>query len=385
MHFELNEDQQALRDEVRKWSRKVLLPAAGEWERRDGGVPFEIFGQMAGLGLMGVNVPEDVGGSQMGAVALSLVIQEVAYSCASTAVVCSVTNMVNEVVNHFGTPAQRSRYSGLICSGERPVGAFALSEAGSGSDAGAMKTTAVKKGDRWILNGEKMWITSGAYAGVFVLWARTGGKDLPGTRGVSAFLVEPEFPGFGVGRHEDKMGLRGSNTTSLVLEDCEVPEENLLGHENRGFAIAMMALDGGRIGIASQALGISRAAVDEAVAYSIERRQFDRPIAAFQDIQWMLADSATEVAAAEGLVMRAAWLKQEGRPFSKQAAMAKYYTTEAAQRVCARCFQVHGGYGYVKEFPIERHLRDARVTTIYEGTSQVQKLVISRKLLEEWS
>jgi len=381
MEFELNADQEALRDEVRKYARQKLLPSAGEWEKSE--VPFEVLRELAELGLMGVNIPEELGGSQMGAVSLSLAIQEIAYGCASTAVIASVTNMVAEVINHFGTDEQRKKYVTRITSGERPVGAFALSEAGSGSDAGAMKTTAVRDGDRWILNGEKMWITSGSIAGVFVLWARTGGKDLPGTRGVSAFLVEPEFKGFSVGRHEDKMGITGSVTTSLVLEDCEVPAENLIGEENKGFRLAMMALDGGRIGIASQALGISRAAVDEAIEFAKERRQFGRSISSFQDVQWMLADSATELTAAEGLVMRAAYLKEAGRPFSKEAAMAKYFTTEAAQRICARCFQVHGGYGYVKEFPIERHLRDVRVTTIYEGTSQVQKMVISRKLLEE--
>jgi len=382
MHFELDEDQQALRDEVRKWARQRLLPNASAWEKQ-GEVPFEVFREMAELGLMGVNLPESLGGSAMGAVALSVAIQEIAYGCASTAVVASVTNMVAEIVNRFGTPAQKETYVRRITSGASPVGAFALSEAGSGSDAGAMKTTATRDGARWILNGEKMWITSGSIAGVFVLWARTGGKDLPGTKGISAFLVEPGFKGFSVGRHEDKMGIRGSTTTSLVLEECEVPLENLLGEENRGFRIAMAALDGGRIGIASQALGVSRAALDEAVAFAKDRRQFGKPIADFQDVQWMLADSATEIDAADGLVMRAAWLKQAGRPYSKEAAMAKYFTTEAAQRVCSRCFQVHGGYGYVKEFPIERHLRDVRVTTIYEGTSQVQKLVISRHLLEE--
>lgn len=382
MFFELNEDQQALRDEVRKYARQKLLPMAGEWERQ-GEVPFGILTELGELGLMGVNVPEDVGGSQMGAVALSLAIQEIGYGCASTAVIASVTNMVAEVINHFGTPGQRQRYIPPITSGQRPVGAFALSEAGSGSDAGAMKTTAERKGDGWILNGEKMWITSGTIAGVFVLWARTGGKDLPGTRGISAFLVEPGFKGFSVGRHEDKMGLRASSTTSLVLEDCEVPGENLIGEENKGFRLAMMALDGGRIGIASQALGIGRASIDEAVEFARERRQFGKTISSFQDIQWMLADSATELEASEGLVMRAAYLKESGKPYSREAAMAKCYTTEAVQRICSRCFQVHGGYGYVKEFPIERHIRDVRVTTIYEGTSQIQKLVISRSLLKE--
>jgi alkylation response protein AidB-like acyl-CoA dehydrogenase len=381
MHFELDQDQQVLRDEVRKYARQKLLPEAARWER-ERAIPGEILTELAELGLMGVNVPEELGGSQMGAVALSVAIQEIAYGCAATAVIASVTNMVAEVINHFGTEEQRKKYVGRITSGERPVGAFALSEAGSGSDAGAMKTTAERRGETWILNGEKMWITSGSIAGVFVLWARTGGKDLPGTRGISAFLVEPEFKGFSVGRHEDKMGLRASTTTSLVLEDCEVPAGNLIGEENRGFRLAMMALDGGRIGIASQALGVCRAAVDEAVQFANERRQFDRTIGSFQDIQWMLADSAVELGAAEHLALRAAWIKEQGRPFSLEASMAKYYASEAANRICARCFQIHGGYGYVKEFPIERHVRDVRVTTIYEGTSQVQKLVIARNLMK---
>jgi alkylation response protein AidB-like acyl-CoA dehydrogenase len=241
-----------------------------------------------------------------------------------------------------------------------------------------MKTTAQRDGDSWVLDGEKAWITSGAQAGVFVVWARTGGA---GTAGISAFLVEPGVPGFTVGRHEDKLGLRASSTVSLHFEGCRIPASALLGEPNRGFRIAMMALDGGRLGIAAQSLGISRSALEEATAYAKERKQFGRPIAEFQAIQWMLADCATQWDAAYLLLLRAAWLKEQGRPFSREASMAKLYASERANEICARCFQIHGGYGYVKEFPIERHLRDVRVTTIYEGTSEVQRMVISRSVL----
>jgi len=380
MDFKLTDEQEMIRKEVREYARKVLLPKAGEWDK-NGKVPDEIFKELARLGLLGVTIPSEYGGSDAGPVALSLVIQELAYGCASTAVAAAVTNMVAEVIYRFGTKEQKDKYLPKITSGEYLGGSFALSEAHCGSDAGALKTTARKDGDRWILDGEKMWITSGGMAGVFVLWARTGGKDLPGTKGISAFLVEPVFKGFSVGRHEEKMGLRGSDTTSLVLQECEVPADNLLGEENRGFKIAMVALDGGRISVASQAIGIMRAAIDEAVTFAKERKAFGRTISEFQDIQWMVADSFTMLRATEHLAMRAAWLKEKGKPFTKEAAMAKYYASEAVNVVCAKCFQIHGGYGYVNEFPIQRHLRDARVTTIYEGTSQIQKLVIARQIL----
>jgi len=234
-------------------------------------------------------------------------------------------------------------------------------------------------GDKWILNGEKMWITSGSYAGVHVVWARTGGK---GTGGISCFLVEGENPGLKPGKKEDKMGLRASNTVPVLFEDCEVPASALLGAENEGFKVAMMALDGGRIGIASQALGIGLAAQEAAVEYAKERQQFGKPIGKFQAIQWMLADSETELAAARQLTLRAAWLKEQGRRFTREASMAKTFTTEAAQQACDRAIQVHGGYGYVKEYPVERHFRDVRATRIYEGTNQVQRIVIARSLLD---
>jgi alkylation response protein AidB-like acyl-CoA dehydrogenase len=241
-----------------------------------------------------------------------------------------------------------------------------------------MKTTATKRGDRWILNGEKMWISAGEFAGVHVVWARTGGK---GAGGVSCFLVEGGTPGLKIGRTEDKMGLRASHTVSVLFEECEIPETALLGEENQGFKVAMMALDGGRIGIASQALGIGLAAQAAATAYAKERVQFGQPIAGFQAIQWMLADDEAELEAARLLTMRAAWLKENGRPFTREASMAKTYATEAAWRTCDNALQIHGGYGYVKEFAVERHYRDIRVTRIYEGTNQVQRIVIARNVL----
>jgi alkylation response protein AidB-like acyl-CoA dehydrogenase len=381
MDFNLTQEQEMIRKEIRDFARNVLLPNAQKWDE-EGGIPNEIHRQLAELGYAGITLPAEYGGSGMGPMAMSLIIQETAYACASTAVSLAVTNMVGEVVLKFGTREQKETYLPRITGGEYMAASFALSEAHCGSDAGALKTTARRDGDRWLLTGEKMWITSGANAGVFVLWARTGGRDLEGSRGVSAFLVESGFKGFSVGRHEHKLGLRGSNTTSLILEDCEVPLGNLLYEENRGFKLAMVALDGGRISVASQAVGIARAALDEAVAYARDRRAFGQPIAEFQDIQWMLADCATQLRAAEHLTMRAAWLKEQGRNFTREASMAKYYASETANVICARCFQIHGGYGYVKEFPIERHLRDVRVTTIYEGTSQIQKLVISRNLMK---
>jgi alkylation response protein AidB-like acyl-CoA dehydrogenase len=381
MDFSLTQQQEIIRKEAREFARKAVLPNAEKWDR-EGRVPDEIYRQLAELGYMGVTIPAEYGGSDAGPVAMSLVIQELAYACASTAVALAVTNMVAEVIHRFGTKEQKERYLPKITSGEYLGASFALSEAHCGSDAGALRTTARRDGDRWILNGEKMWITSGGIGGVFVLWARTGGKDLPGSKGISAFLVEQGFKGFSVGRHEDKLGLRGSDTSSLILEDCEVPAGNLLTEENRGFRLAMVALDGGRISVASQAIGIMKAALDEAATFAKDRKAFGQPIAEFQDIQWMIADVGTMLRAAEHLTLRAAWLKEQGKPFTKEAAMAKYYASEVANVACAKCFQIHGGYGYVKEFPIQRHLRDVRVTTIYEGTSQVQKIVIARNLLE---
>jgi len=379
MELKLTNEQELVRESARDFARKELVPAAGAFDR-EGRFPEEQLERMAELGLMGVNIPAELGGAEAGVVAYALAMQEIAYGCASAAVTMAVTNMVGEVICAFGTEEHKRRYVPRLTSGEYKAGAFALSEPQCGSDAAGIKTRATRKGGKWILDGEKMWITSGDKAGVIVVWARTGG---PGAGGVSAFLVEQSAPGLGIGRHEDKMGLRGSTTVSLVLDSCEVDETALLGEEGGGFRIAMMALDGGRIGIANQACGIAQAALDEARGYSRERTAFGSPIADLQAIQFKLADMATELEASRLLALRAAWLKESGRPFSKEASMAKLYASEAANRICFEALQIHGGYGYVKEFPIERHYRDVRVTTIYEGTSEVQRLVIARHVLRE--
>lgn len=379
MEFELTDEQRLIRDMARDFACKELAPVASKYDAEEH-YPREELRHMAELGLMGVNIPAEYGGAEAGVVAYSLAMQEIAYGCAAASVTMAVTNMVGEVICAFGTEEQKREHVQRLTSGEYSAGAFALSEPHCGSDAAALSTKAVRQGDRWILDGEKTWITSGNTAGVMVVWARTGG---PGPGGVSAFLVTPDAPGFSVGRHEDKMGLRASGTVSLVFEGCELPENALLGDEGDGFKVAMMALDGGRIGIGSQSCGIARAALDEAKAYALERTAFGKPLTNLQAIQIKLADMATELEAARLLTLRAAWLKEQNRGFSKEASMAKLYASEAANRICAESLQIHGGYGYVKEFPIERHYRDVRVTTIYEGTSEVQRIVISRHVLRE--
>ncbi len=379
MEFELNDEQKLVRDMARDFARKELMPVASEYDREEH-YPREELRKMAELGLMGVNIPAAYGGAEAGVVAYCLAMQEIAYGCASTSVTMAVTNMVGEVICAFGTEEQKRQHVTRLTSGEYSAGAFALSEPQCGSDASALKTKAVRRGDRWVLDGEKMWITSGDTAGVLVVWARTGG---PGAGGISAFLVTPDTPGFSVGRHEDKMGLRASTTVSLVFDGCELPDDALLGQEGDGFKVAMMALDGGRIGIASQACGIASAALDEARAYALERTSFGKPLAQHQAIQFKLADMASELEASRLLALRAAWLKEKGARFTKEASMAKVYASEAANRICGEALQIHGGFGYVKEFPVERHYRDVRVTTIYEGTSEVQRIVISRQVLRE--
>jgi alkylation response protein AidB-like acyl-CoA dehydrogenase len=377
VNFDFNETQAMVRDTARAFAERVLRPRAAEFEANQK-IPHEVLREMAGLGLMGVNIPAELGGAEAGAVAYSLAMSEIARGCASTAVTMAVTNMVGEVITQFGTPAQRERYVPRLANGELLAGSFALSEPEAGSDPGSMRTTATREGDRWVIRGAKQWITSGDFAGVFVVWARTGG---PGTAGISAFLVERGTPGLRVGRHEDKMGLRASSTVPLEFDECAVPEDALLGAENGGFRIAMMALDGGRIGIASQAIGIATAALEEGIAYARDRKQFGRPIADFQALQWMIADSRTELDAARLMVLRAAMMKEQRVPFSREAAMAKLYASERANLVCDRMVQIHGGYGYTREFPVERHLRDVRVTRIYEGTSEIQRTVIARHVL----
>ena len=374
MDLALSPEQTMIRDAARDVATKVLAPRAKQADR-DAKLPRENIAALADVGLFAVNLPEALGGAEAGVVAYSLAMSEIAKACASTAVTMAVTNMVGEVIATFGDDAQKKRYCPKLADGSLVAGAFALSEPEAGSDPGAMRTAARLDGDEWILDGSKQWITSGDFAGVFVVWARTGE---PGTKGISCFLVEKGVPGLVVGHHEDKMGLRGSSTTALHFESCRVGKSALLGTLGMGFRIAMMALDGGRIGIASQAIGIGEAALDASVAYARERKTFGKAISDHQAIQWMIADSRTELDAARMLTTRAAYLKETKQPFSSEAAMAKLYASESAGRVCDRALQIHGGYGYVKEYDVERYYRDVRVTRIYEGTSEIQRLVIGR-------
>ncbi len=378
MDFQLTEEQRMIQQMARDFAEKELKPRAAEIDatRR---LPLEALRAMAGLGMMGMNLPAEYGGSQTGVVSYSLAMMEIGRACASTAVTMSVTNMVGEVIQAFGSEDQRTTHLPRICSGEYPAGAFALTEATAGSDPSSMKTTAKLRGDDYLVNGSKMFITSAEFAGVFVLWGKT--DPSAGSRGISAFLVGKGQPGFRVGKNEEKMGQRGSCTNEIYLEDCLIPRNALLGREGDGFKIAMMALDGGRIGIGSMAVGIGWAAIEYASDYAQNRIQFGKRIASFQAIQWMLADSHTELEAARLMVLRAAYLKEQGRRFTREASMAKLLATETANRVCYKALQILGGYGYVKEYPLERYSRDCRVTTLYEGTSEIQRLVIAREIL----
>jgi alkylation response protein AidB-like acyl-CoA dehydrogenase len=383
MDFALSETELLIQRTARDFAEKHLRPAAAEIDENER-FPREELRLLAELGMMGVNVPAALGGAEAGAVAYALAMIEVSRGCASTAVTMAVTNMVAEIICRFGTDAQRERYVRKLVSGEYAAGSFALSEPSAGSDPGGMQTSAASTADGFVLSGSKAWVTSGAYAGVMVVWARSAPQGThPGTKGISCFLVEPGTSGVKVGPPEQKMGIRGSSTVPITFEDCRLPADALLGGLHQGFPIAMTALGGGRIGISAQAIGIASAALEEATAYARDRRQFDRPIADFQGIQWMLADSQTELDAARLLCLRAASLKLEGKPFTREASIAKLFASEAANRICDRALQVHGGYGFVRDFAVERHLRDVRVTRIYEGTSEIQRTVIARALLRD--
>ncbi|HEX3769287.1 MAG TPA: acyl-CoA dehydrogenase family protein [Polyangiaceae bacterium] len=387
MNFEPTETQALVRKSARDFAERVVRPIAASIDAEER-VPPEVIQGLGALGLLAVNVAPELGGAGAGPVAFALAIQEIARACASTAVTMSVTNMVGEAIARFGTPEQAARYCPALASGGAGHGCFALSEPDAGSDPGGMTTLARRDGTGdgagWVIDGAKQWISGGNAAHVFIVWARTAGADgapVPGTRGITCFLVDAGTPGLHVGKPEDKMGIRGSNTVPLAFRDCRVPASARLGAENEGFKIAMMALDGGRIGISSQAIGIARAALEESVAYARDRRTFGVPIAEHQAIQWMLADMRTRIDAAHLLSMRAAAMKGEGARFSREAAMAKLFASETAIAVTNAAVQVHGGYGYTREFAAERHLRDARVTAIYEGTSEIQRLVIARAAL----
>jgi alkylation response protein AidB-like acyl-CoA dehydrogenase len=382
MDFTPSETQEMIRSTARQFAGRVLEPNAVRLDREHR-FPRESLAEAADLSLLGINVPAEYGGVEAGVVAYSLAVTELARACAATTVAVCVSNMVAEVICAFGNEDQRSEHVPKLCSGEYVVGGFALSESGAGSDPGGMTTRARKTDRGWVLDGSKLWITSGTDAGLFVVWART--TDAPGTRGISCFLVRGDAPGLVRGKPEEKMGQRGSPTTALEFEGVEVGDEALLGETERGFPIAMMALDGGRIGIASLALGVGLAANEFANRYAIERKQFGQSITNFQAIQWMMADSHVDLEAARLLVLRAAWLKEQHRQFSREAAMAKVWASERAFAACNRALQMLGGYGYTQDFPVERYLRDVRVTMIYEGTSEVQRVVIGRDVVRQFS
>ncbi|MGZ3427886.1 MAG: acyl-CoA dehydrogenase family protein [Polyangia bacterium] len=380
LDLELSDEQRLVRDTAREFAERELAPKAAARDR-SGAFPVEELRALAKLGLLGVNLPEALGGAQAGVVAYSLAMTEIARADASVSVAMAVTNMVGEVIVKFGTDEQQRAWVPKLTSGEALVGAFGLSEPQAGSDPAAMSTTAKRTQKGWQLDGAKQWITSGDRAGVFIVWAKT--DPTAGSKGISAFVVAGGTPGLSAGKHEDKMGLRGSSTVPLLFDGCELPEDALLGKVGGGLSVALAALDGGRIGIASQALGIGTAALEAALAYVKQRVQFGKPIAEFQAVQFRLADVATELEAARLLTMRAAWLKEHGRAFSREASMAKLYASEAAWRACDAAIQLHGGYGYTRDFPVERYARDCRVTRIYEGTSEVQRIVIARSLLQD--
>ena len=378
MNFELSEEQELIQKMVKEFAASDVAPIAAEIDREHR-FPEELLPKMAELGLMGVPFAEEFGGAGADYVSYTIVLEELARACASTSVIVSShTSLGTWPIFEYGTPEQKEKYLHGLTSGEK-LSAFALTEPGAGTDAAAGKTTAVLDRDEYVLNGSKIFITNGGYADVYIVTAMTDPDR--GTRGISAFIVEKDIPGFTVGEREHKMGIKASSTTPLYFSDCRIPKDSLLGKEGKGFKIAMQTLDGGRIGIAAQALGIAQGALDASIAYAKERVQFGKPIATLQAIQWMIADMATEIDAARFLVYRAAWNKDNSLPYGKEAAMAKLFASETASRVAGKAIQIHGGYGFTESYPVERAYRDAKITEIYEGTSEVQRMVVAGSLL----
>ena len=374
MNFHFTPDEQDVLDMLHDFCLKEVAPIAAEIDENER-FPEETWHKLADMGMMGVAYPEEYGGAGLSYVNYIGVCEELAKHCATTSVMVSAhTSLCAWPISEFGTEEQKQKYLTPLATGEK-LGAFGLTEPGAGTDSAMQKTTAEDKGDHWLLNGSKIFITNAGYADTFVVFAMTDKEK--GNHGISAFIVEKGFPGFKVGAHEKKMGIRGSSTCELVFEDCVVPKENLLGEEGKGFKIAMMTLDGGRIGIGAQALGIAQAAIDECVKYTTQRIQFGKRISQFQNTQFQLADMQARVDAARLLIYRAAQAKQDHEPYSHLAAMGKLYASEAASNVTRRCLQLVGGYGYTREYPFERFMRDAKITEIYEGTSEVQRMVIA--------
>ena len=374
MNFHFSEEEQEILDMLHDFCLKEVAPKAAEVDENER-FPEETWHKLSEMGMMGVPFAEEYGGANLSYLNYIGVCEELAKHCATTSVMVSAhTSLCCWPISQYGTEEQKQKYLSKLCTGEW-LGAFGLTEPGAGTDAAMQKTIAEDKGDHWVLNGSKIFITNAGFANVFVVFAMTD-KSL-GTKGISAFIVERDFPGFKVGAHEKKMGIRGSSTCELVFEDCIVPKENLLGELNKGFKVAMTTLDGGRIGIAAQAIGIAQASIDECVKYTKERVQFGKRISQFQNTQFQLADMQAKVDAARLLVYRAAQAKQDHEPHSHLAAMAKLVAAETASDVTRRTLQLTGGYGYTREYPFERMMRDAKITEIYEGTSEVQRMVIS--------
>jgi butyryl-CoA dehydrogenase len=378
MDFDLDEQQLMIRKMAREFAEKEIKPVASEFDQ-NASFPGEIVRKLGELGFMGMMVPEEYDGAAMDTVSYAIAVEEISRADASTGVTMSVNNsLCCQPILDYGNEAQKKKYLPPLAQGEK-LGAFSITEPEAGSDAGNVQTTAVKDGDHYVINGTKVFVTNGGKADVIVLFAATD-KEAK-ARGISGFIVEKGTPGFKAGKKEDKMGMRGADTSELIFEDCKVPAENLLAKEGMGFKIALATLDGGRIGIAAQAVGIGQACLEAAIEYSKQRKQFGRSICEFQAIQWILANMATDIDAARFLTYRAAFLKDKGARFTKEAAEAKLFASEAAVRAAINAVQVHGGYGYMKEYDVERYFRDSKLTEIYEGTSEVQRLVIAASLL----
>jgi acyl-CoA dehydrogenase len=382
MQFALSDEEIMIRDTARRIASERLAPLAARLDAGEGRE--EMLANLAVLaenGFSALNVKAEYGGSEAGTVAFALAIEELGHACASTAVSTSVTNMVGEVIQAVGSPEQKERHLPRLADGTYPAGAFCLTESGAGSDPSGMKTRARREGNGWRLDGQKLYISSAEYAGIFVVWAVTDPEARPG-KGISCFLVERDTPGLVIGKAEKKMGQHGSPTNVVHLEDCRVPADAMMGTENDGFRFAVGELAGGRIGVAALSLGIARAAMDAAKSYVKERRQFGQAIADMQGPQWMIADREVDLEASRLLILSAAALKDQGRPFAKEASMAKLFASEAAHRCTDTALQLFGGAGYCADYPVERYARDARVTRIYEGTSEIQRLIIARETLK---
>ena len=379
MEFGLSKEQELIKQMVREFAQNDVAPIAGEIDETER-FPVENVKKMAKYGLMGIPFAKEYGGAGGDYLSYILAVEELSKACGTTGVILSAhVSLCAGVIEAFGNPAQKEKYLPPLAKGEK-IGAFGLTEPNAGTDAAGQQTVARLEGDHYVLNGSKIFITNGGYADTFIIFAMTDRSK--GTKGISAFIVEKSFPGFSIGKVENKLGIRASSTTELIMENCIVPKENLIGQEGKGFGIAMKTLDGGRIGIAAQALGIAEGALDEAVKYMKERKQFGKPLSAFQGLQWMIADMDVKIEAARYLVYKAAWNKMNKLPYSVEAARAKLFASEVAMEVTTKAVQIFGGYGYTKDYPVERMMRDAKITEIYEGTSQVQKMVISGNALK---